>query len=176
MAAALASCPSEETVCALIDALADSVNTVRNLAERSLLGMLDLVREHGLDRLIALLEHPVPLTRSPAARLLGHVGDRRALGPLLKILETDRQWLARMWAAAALGELGCPEAVPALAHALQHDEKNRVRAAAVEAIGRLKPPDALQWLQIAMQDPDGSVKQKAEEAAGRLHQGPFDDS
>ncbi|MCH7687738.1 MAG: HEAT repeat domain-containing protein [Planctomycetes bacterium] len=59
---------TEAAMSALIKALADKVNTVRNLAERSLMTMVDVVRQKGVEQLLELLNHPVPLTRSPAAR------------------------------------------------------------------------------------------------------------
>lgn len=153
---------------ALTALLADKVNTVRNLAERSLLAMPEVVREHCVEDLLKLLEHPVPLTRSPAARLLGLTRDRRALLPLLHMLTGDRQWLARMWGAKGLGDLGAVEAFEPLARALREDEKNRVRAAAAEAIGKLPHPQVEAVLEAALSDEDGGVKKIAEEALAAL--------
>ena len=166
--------PTSESVALLIGLLADKVNTVRNFAERSLLQMPDAVREHGIERLLALLNHPVPLTRSPAARLLGLTRDPRALTPLLDLLKRDRQWLVRMWAVKGLGDLGLPDAFEALSDRLRHDEKNRVRAAAAEAIGKLHHPLAEVALLSAVTDEDGGVRQHVEESLAKLrrtHQG-----
>ena len=135
---------------ALIIALTDKVNTVRNLCERSLLTMIELVRHKGVEQLLELLNHPVPLTRSPAARVIGRTRDPRGLDPLLNILQADRQWLARLWAAKALGDLGMTEAFDALAEVLKTDEKNRVRAAAAEAIGKLRTPQSAELLKLAL--------------------------
>lgn len=149
----------------LIRALRDSVNTVRNTAERALIEQIDLVRGHGVEPLLELLADPVPLTRSPAARLIGLTRDPRGLAPLLSILRSDRQWLARLWAAKALGDLGCPEAADALHGSLDRDEKNRVRAAAAESIGKLRPPKGEAWLLHALEhDDDGGVRKLAGEA------------
>ncbi|QDU36170.1 HEAT repeat protein [Maioricimonas rarisocia] len=157
--------PSAETVQRLIAALSDKVNTVRNVAERSLLAMEEELAAHGVEPLLELLEHPVPLSRSPAARLLGITQDERALEPLLNHLQNDRQWLARMWAAKGLGDLGKIEAAQPLAHAMQHDEKNRVRAASAEALGKLRPDNAEQLLRTALEtDDDGGVRKIAGEA------------
>ncbi|MEO1998650.1 MAG: HEAT repeat domain-containing protein, partial [Planctomycetaceae bacterium] len=60
-----------QAVSFLIAALNDPVNTVRNIAERSLLSIIDCVRKFGISELLSLLEHKEPLTRSPAARVLG---------------------------------------------------------------------------------------------------------
>jgi len=160
---------SQRTVHVLLALLADKVNTVRNLAERSLLALPDAVREHGIEPLLAMLRHPVPLTRSPAARVIGLTGDPRALSPLLDLLSGDSQWLVRMWAAKALGDLGLPAAVAPLTRALQRDEKDRVRAAAAEAIGKLRPPNAAELLRAACEtDPDGGVRKIAAEALHAL--------
>lgn len=159
---------SAESVNLLIRLLGDKVNTVRNLAERSLLQMPDAVRESGFDALLQLLSHPVPLSRSPAARLLGLTRDPRALTPLLDLLRKDRQWLVRMWAVKGLGDLGFNEAFEALADRLQHDDKNRVRAAAAEAIGKLQHPQAEAVLSGALTDEDGGVRQHVEESLAKL--------
>ncbi|MES2788779.1 MAG: HEAT repeat domain-containing protein [Planctomycetota bacterium] len=160
--------PSSESVQLLLGLLGDKVNTVRNLAERSLLLMPDAVRDSGFDLLLELLSHPVPLTRSPAARLLGLTRDPRALTPLLDLLKKDRQWLVRMWAVKGLGDLGQNEAFDALADRLRHDEKNRVRAAAAEAIGKLQNPQAEVILSAALTDEDGGVRQHVEESLAKL--------
>ncbi len=161
---------------ALIKALADKVNTVRNLSERGLLSMIDVVRENGVDQLLEMLNHPVPLTRSPAARVIGMTHDPRALQPLLNILQTDRQWLPRLWAAKALGDLGMNEAFNALAEVLKTDKKNRVRGAAAEAIGKLRAPMSAELLKLALQDEDGGVRKVAEESLSVLAQaGSHDD-
>lgn len=167
-ACGLAHLSSADSVRLLIGLLSDKVNTVRNLAERSLLQMPQVVRESGVDQLLALLNHPVPLTRSPAARLLGLTQDPRALAPLLELLQRDRQWLVRMWAVKGLGDLGYPEAFDALADRLRQDEKNRVRAAAAEAIGKLHHPGAEAALQAAVADEDGGVRQHVEESLAKL--------
>ena len=52
-----------------------------NLAEGSLLRIVDLVRKNGVKRLLELLNHTVPLTRSPAVRIIVMTHDPRALDP-----------------------------------------------------------------------------------------------
>lgn len=167
-ACGLAHLPSPQSVTLLIGLLADKINTVRNFAERSLLAMPDAVRDYGVEPLLSALKHPVPLSRSPAARLLGLTQDHRALEPLLGLLQRDRQWLVRMWTVKGLGDLGFAEAFEALADRLQHDEKNRVRAAAAEAIGKLRHPQAEAALLTAVADEDGGVRQHVEESLAKL--------
>lgn len=159
---------SSESVLRLLDLLADGANTVRNLAERSLLQLPDAVRQFGVDRLLELLEHPVPLSRSPAARLLGLTQDPRGLDALIKHATQDKQWLVRMWSTKGLGDLGMKAAFDTLADRLRNDEKNRVRAAAAEAIGKLQHPRSEQVLTAALADSDGGVQKHAEESLAKL--------
>ncbi|MDB5390503.1 MAG: repeat protein [Planctomycetaceae bacterium] len=159
---------SRDSVIRLLDLLTDGSNTVRNLAERSLLQMPEAISQFGIECLIELLEHPVPLSRSPAARLLGLTQDPRGLVPLVKHLKQDKQWLVRMWAAKGLGDLGSDSAFDDLAERLQNDEKNRVRAAAAEAIGKLHHPGSEAVLTAALSDPDGGVQKHAEESLAKL--------
>lgn len=157
-----------QAVSFLIAALNDSVNTVRNIAERSLLAIIETVRESGIPELLSLLEHEQPLTRSPAARILGATQSTEARDPLLRVLQTDTHWLSRLWAAKALGDLGDTGAFSALTEVLQHDEKNRVRAAAAEAIGRLRAPGSADVLKQALSDSDEGVRKRIEESLEEL--------
>src|SRR5690606_13906369 len=61
----------------LIQMLADPVNKVRNDAERSLMKREQQMSSVGVEALLVMLSHPVALTRSPAARLLGLTQDER---------------------------------------------------------------------------------------------------
>ncbi|MBT5020945.1 MAG: HEAT repeat domain-containing protein, partial [Planctomicrobium sp.] len=127
---------ADETIHWLIQMLADPVNKVRNDAERALMKRERQMASIGVEALLAMLNHPVALTRSPAARLLGQSKDDRALQPLLKMIESE-EWLERMWAAKSLGDLGKAASIPVLTEKVKTDEKNRVRAAAADALGAL---------------------------------------
>ena len=169
VAMALGGQPRGEVIVALVRGLTDAVNTVRNWSERSLLGMIPAVREHGINALIGLLTHTVPLSRSPAARILGLTQDDRALGPLMEMATGDAEWLSRMGAIKALGDLGISDAVDLIKQALQSDPKNRVRAAAAEALGKLRPNDAEQILRSVLNsDEDDGVQKSTGEALRSL--------
>ena len=175
-------CPTDSSIFALIELLMDPVNMVRNMAERSLIRQMPLVHEVGIERLLQLLNHPEPLTHSPAARLLGLTEDARALQPLLDRAANGENWLTRMWSTKALGDLGDQAAFDALKLRLQTDEKNRVRAAAAGAIGELRHPEARAVLEAAQDDDDDGVKTAVEEALDALSQSadaetldPFED-
>lgn len=163
-------CSTEKSIYCLLDLLTDSVNTVRNMAERSLIRQMELVRTMGIEGLLQLLDHPAPLTHSPAARILGLSGDQRALQPLLHCASTGEKWLTRMWATKALGDLGCLEAYDELKRRLQTDEKNRVRATAAVALGELRHPQSREALEAAKSDEDEGVQTAIEEALDALSQ------
>ena len=168
-AAGLGGQQSAAVVSALVGGLTDSVNTVRNWSERSLLGLIPAVKQHGVEVLVAMLSHEVRLSRSPAARVLGLTQDERALSPLQVMAEQDSDWLARMAAIKALGDLGFPQALDLVTRALQSDPKNRVRAAAAEALGKLRPENAEQLLRAAMEtDEDEGLQKSAGEALRSL--------
>lgn len=158
-----------EVIEALALGLTDPVNTVRNWSERSLLGQIAAVRNHGVPELLRLLQHSVPLSRSPAARILGITQDERALQPLRQMAESDADWLGRMAAVRALGDHGRSESLDLLRRLLTSDPKNRVRAAAAEAIGKLRPSDAESLLRTALEtDADAGVQKSAGEALRAL--------
>lgn len=155
---------SEETIEWLIELLTDPLNKIRNAAERSLIRRMPQVTRVGVLALIELLLHPEPLTRAPAARLLGQTRDVRCLQPLLKNLESE-DWLDRMWSAKGLGDLGDQAAVGPLVERLRTDEKNRVRAAVAEALVALRPPNTEELLkEVSQNDADEGVRKAAHEA------------
>lgn len=157
------------SVLALVRALTDPVNTVRNWSERSLLGMIPAVQMHGIEALIGLLSHEVRLSRSPAARVLGLTREARALAPLMHMAREDQDWLARMAAIKALGDLGDSQANALVTQSLQSDPKNRVRAAAAEALGKLRPENAEPLLRTALEtDADEGVQKSAGESLRAL--------
>lgn len=160
---------SSDVIRALIRGLTDSVNTVRNWSERSLLGQMDAVRQHGISDLLSLLAHPLALSRSPAARILGMTRDPRAWESLRTMAGSDADWLARMAAVRALGDFGDTRGEDLLRNLLTSDLKNRVRAAAAEAIGKLRPADAESILRTALEtDSDAGVQKSAGEALRTL--------
>lgn len=160
---------SAAAILSLIEGLTDPVNTVRNWSERSLIGQIPAVREFGVEALIALLTHPTPLSRSPAARILGLTRDPRCLPALLRMGKEDTEWLARMWAIRGLGDLGLPEANELVIDRLRNDPKNRVRAAAAESLGKLRPDGVEALLRQALEsDDDEGVEKSVGEALQSL--------
>lgn len=181
VASVLGSSTDPAAVRSLVTLLGDPVNHVRNHAERSLLKQEDVVRKHGIGPLLTKLRHAEPLSRAPAARILGAIQAREALEPLMEMLQRENDWLVRMWTASALGDMNDVSAFDLLVHVAQQDEKNRVRAAAVEAIAKLKQPKSEEALKAALDDDDEGVRKAASEALSSLGMAdddfadPFDD-
>jgi HEAT repeat protein len=87
------------------------------------------------------------LLRAEAARVLGKLGDRRSVGPLVHELRHQHA-AVRDAAAEALGVIGDSSAVEPLARAL-HDEARRVRRSAARSLARLGTPEAVAALRWA---------------------------
>jgi len=104
------------------------------------LGKHQAYKEHIVPALIQALQEDVnTYVRTAAAESLGHLGDERAIFPLMDALH-DACSFVRRAAAISLGQLRAKEAQVALLHALD-DENYYVRRAAVNAIGKLGIPD-----------------------------------
>jgi HEAT repeat protein len=90
--------------------------------------------------------------------------------PLIKVLRTDQDWLARKHAAEALGKLGGPRAVELLIEVLHTDKHKYVRAHAVEALAKLMGLGALELLidVLRADNEDEDVRKHAAEALGKL--------
>ena len=86
---------------------------------------------------LASLHHQ---SRRDGALTLGHLGDDRAVTPLMDRLEHDFDREVRVAAAWALGEIGDPRAGVALQRATLYDRRQEVRNAASTAYQRLPKP------------------------------------
>ena len=109
-----------------------------------------------VDRLLPLLDDPQSATRLLAAWALGHIGDKRALKPLISALG-DGDWSVRMRAADALGELKDRSAIEHLV-ALLSDENSTVRRHTVTALSRIGDPSIAPELTPVLRDPDWRVR------------------
>lgn len=116
-----------------------------------------------IDRLIRFsLHHPEPTVAPRAAYILGRLGDRRVVEPLIQVLQTATDPALLEAACEALGRLQDPRALSVLA------EKARnswliVRAKAVWALGQIGGEEAKQVLQeVAQKDPTPSIRRDAQ--------------
>jgi HEAT repeat protein len=85
--------------------------------------------------------------RRGAAWALGHIRSKKAIEPLAKVLENDKDWRVRLAAALVLGKIGDERAIGALRGAISQsyscedadhmEEEFRVAEAAQKAIDRI---------------------------------------
>jgi HEAT repeat protein len=104
--------------------------------------------------------------QNAAAELLGRMGDRRAVGPLIaEMANTHQEVLGAL--TQALGMIGDERAVRPLVGLLRHDSI-RVRRGAVEAIGQIGGLAALEPLIEVLGDPDATVRASATEVLAKF--------
>ncbi len=114
--------------------------------------------------LLALLADPAdPASRVWAARVLGRIGDPRAVDELIGRLQ-DRDDRLRMTAAEALGMLGDPRALQPIVRAILRDPAPQVRAHAAGAVARIEGERAVDVLVAALADTDYATRIRALEA------------
>ena len=93
-------------------------------------------KKKDIDGLIKALEHKDAVVRERAARALGNIEDKLAIGPLIKALQ-DEEDEVRESAVKALGKIGDAKAAKPLTR-LKKDESERVRAAAKWALTEIE--------------------------------------
>lgn len=90
--------------------------------------------------LIAKLESPNGNIRRMAASALGKLRDRRAVGPLLDLLEGEPKPQVRQYAVKALGIIGAREVWPVLQEIAEDPaEMYYVRRTAARALRQVRP-------------------------------------
>jgi HEAT repeat protein len=160
VAAALAKLRDEAAIPLLVKELFDvDERSSRNVAE-ALVAFGPL----AVPALVELLGDPGHSTaRVWAARVLGRIGDARAVDELVARLH-DRDDRLRMAAAEALGTIGDPRALQAIVRATLRDPASQVRAQAAGAIARIEGERAVDVLVAALADPDYATRIRALEA------------
>lgn len=108
--------------------------------------------------------------RYSAAKLLGLIGDKRAVEPLIEALKNDNFFtdLVKVRIIKSLAELGDKKAVEALIEALKNDERQSVRKEAAIALGKIGDKRAVLPLIEALKDVSYEVKWGAAVALGML--------
>lgn len=112
------------------------------------------------------LNNPDAGVRASVAKVLGLLGDKTAVKPLLDHL-ADPDLLAGDRVAEALGRLGDPSAGPFLMQALNSDQE-AVRARAAFALGLLKDEAAVDALSQHLRTDQGMVANRAAEALANI--------
>jgi len=158
---------------AMIEALHEPEDLVRLVVARAVGKMY--VADRQLGSAFEALAESATNDRSDKVRISA-VRTLASLGPeatptLIRVLKTDRDWLARTGAAGGLGDFGREnrETVRALAEAL-FDPQVPVRIAAAQALGRIQVNDrkAVEAFEQALNDDDGYVRKTAREALDKI--------
>lgn len=151
---------------ALIDALGKSDEGLALVASNALVA----IGLEAVEPLIAALSSPDRDFRSFAIQTLGELHDKRAVEPLISLLQDPRVgWVA----ARALGTLGDTRAVPALIDAIHTSEPGWCRPFVV-ALGDIGDPRAIQplteflpsapdWVRDSVTNALKSIKSKPDE-------------
>lgn len=114
--------------------------------------------EKSFDELINELKtSPSEKVRYNAARMLGELGDPKAVEPLIDVLQNDKNGSVRLYAARALGELGDISATEPLIQSLKEDRNVDVRVRAARALGKLGGTEVVAPLVEALSDNNSQV-------------------
>ncbi len=146
----------------LISALSNRDATLRKTAAETLAGMEP---DHVVPPLLAALDNDA---YGDMARVLGRIGDSRAVEPLLNAL-AGTTYVSRQAVLEALGGLRDQRAIPALQRALADDTAG-VREAAVRGLDTLAASQTIPQLVEALSDPAPAVREAA--GAALEHMGP----
>ena len=105
-----------------------------------ILGAVNLAtaEENEASRLIKALRSDNLGWRVSAAQLLGDNHEERAVKPLIRMLNSDYSYAARLSAAVALAKIGDKNALRALKRVSKHDRNQTVRTVALGAYGVLE--------------------------------------
>src|SRR5260370_9059771 len=158
-AGALAKLPDPRAIGLFVKELDIDARSSRNVAKA-------LVEFAGLavPALLGRLADPShPPARVWAARILGQIGDARAVDDLIARLD-ERDDRLRMAAAEALGAIGDPRALQSIVRATLRDPAPQVRAHAAGAVARIEGERAVDVLVTALGDPDYATRIRALEA------------
>ncbi|HUT80550.1 MAG TPA: HEAT repeat domain-containing protein [Candidatus Bathyarchaeia archaeon] len=120
--------------------------------------------------IIKALRNKSWIIRMKAAEILGEIGNKTSVNPLIRILKFDSESNVREWAAISLGRLGSRKAIKPLIVTLKKDSDLAVRAEAATALGRLKGKQAKKVLiEIFYEDKEYQVSWAAASALAKIN-------
>jgi HEAT repeat protein len=129
------------------ESLASALGADWDLTRRRAEDLLTWLRDDAVEPTIDALD--TPAARPGAIRVLGRLGDQRALRPLVQRL-ADEDGSVRAAAASALGEIRDPRAVEPLIRATR-DPEHQVRDAAIAALDGLGAVAVIYGVSLAVQ-------------------------
>lgn len=106
--------------------------------------------------------------RALAAQFLGQIGDRRAIDPMIEVLNEADDCCSPLWIINALGKLGDGRAVDPLIKFLHATTSSAERYTTIEALGLLGNPKAADQIRLYVDDPDHHVRDRVIIALTRL--------
>lgn len=133
------------------------------------------LRQSAMDELVQIGRPAVPIlmetltsdsvgNRAFASLILGRIGDRRAVEPIIWVLSTDH-WFARRVAIVALGFLKDERAIEPLVR-MARDPDERVRAELATSISAFADARAVITIIRLQSDPSEKVREQANRGAG----------
>jgi HEAT repeat protein len=156
-----------ELVAALLQALNDSHKGVR-LEAIYTLGVLARppLGDEAAGQLIKALEHPDPVVRAGAARVIGRLAVSSAADALFKAIN-DGKAEVRYAAMSALGDVRDPRAVQSLTEQFNYYGKGPGAVAALDALARIGHPSSVGLFKASLSSKDPALRRAAAEGLGR---------
>ena len=112
------------------------------------------------EKLVNALNHSVRTTRIRAAYILGELRDKRAIAPLLDVIDKTDDLFLIEGIALALGKVDGREVVPTLIQLMEHPSF-LVRRAALNSLSNFQNERALKVIKRALKDPSLNVQELA---------------
>ena len=122
-------------------------------------------RHENIESLIKALKEEDKRIRKEIVRVLGEIGDQKAIEPLIHALK-DADFIIRWYIAIALGKIGGP-AKELLIMALE-DEDLKVRLGAIMALGEIGDTKAIEPLIKFLKDENSDIRFRAAEALEKM--------
>ena len=127
--------------------------------------MIPLDQRSYFEKLVGALHHPVATTRTRAAYILGEIGDKRGIKPLVDVIgqawQTESLFFLRE-IVIALGKIDGDEVAPVLVHLLDHPSF-LIREAALKSLPKGKNNLTAAAVQKALNDSSSTVRELARE-------------
>jgi HEAT repeat protein len=119
--------------------------------------------------LVDALEHGNAKIRTDATMILGSIGDKRAVLPLISSVVNDSDVVAVSHAIMALGDIGDNRAIPTLLDKIANDADGIVRSDSAIALGKIRDLNVVPSLISSLEkDSDPWVRRNAIDALGEL--------